>query len=68
MMTLAQFYATHRLADAIVVPAKVSRLIAKRRTETGILLTPDSVSAEHGVQAAQMLRRFRIGPLRGKKN
>jgi len=65
MMTLAQFYATHRLPNAIVIPVRVSRRLLKR-ADSGIALGPDTPA--QNVEAATLLRRFRGDGSRGKKN
>ena len=65
MMTLAQFYATHRLPNAIVIPAQVSHRLHKR-SDSGLTLGADTPA--QNLEAATLLRRFRGDGSRGKKN
>jgi hypothetical protein len=68
MMTLEQFYATHRLPNAIVVPGRVARLLLKRRSGAAIAVGTGAVTPAQSLEAVQLLRRFRGDGPRGKKN
>jgi hypothetical protein len=67
MMTLAQFYATHRRSNAIVVPARSLRLL-KQRSGAASVASTEAVTAAQSSEGLQLLRRFRGDGSRGKKN